>query len=98
MERVQAWHHLFGECAFVAGDAAPGALVAAGVRTRSYGEGAAGPGIVFLDEVSEALCGFVCEASQGGRERLLAVAGSRAALTRHGAWRLLRAGASDAFA
>ena len=74
-------------------------MAAGGLSMVPWGEDeAGGPGVVLFDEVSEGLCDFVREASQGGYGRVLAVGTSRAALASAQGWTLLRAGASDAFA
>ena len=57
-----------------------------------------GPAVVLFDEVSQALYDFVHELSRGGFERVLALAARDAVLVRDWSWRLLQAGASDAFA
>lgn len=99
MEKPQAWHHVFGQCTFAAEATPLDALTAAGVSTcplETYAPHDAG--IIFFDEINDPLCDFVCNVSCNGLERVLAVAGSREALARGGAWRLLRAGISDVFA
>jgi len=57
-----------------------------------------GPGILFFDELNQALIELLCEASCHGSERVLAISSSSVVLAGGGAWRLLRAGASDTYA
>jgi transcriptional regulator with GAF, ATPase, and Fis domain len=54
-----------------------------------------GPGIVFFDVITPELIEFLRVASDGGSERVLAVASHGNALGDHAAWALLEAGASD---
>jgi transcriptional regulator with GAF, ATPase, and Fis domain len=57
-----------------------------------------GSGVLFFDELNPELIELLRETSRNGLERVLAVSSSSAALAGDGAWRLLRAGASDVFA
>lgn len=58
---------------------------------------ARGPGVVFFTEVNEELLELLRQVCRGGLDRVLAVSSSSLVLAGGGAWRLLRAGASDAF-
>ena len=75
------------------------ALARERVRTHALASGeAAGPGILFFDEVNQPFCDLVRETSRNGQERVLTVAIPQTAVTGTGVWRLLRNGASDVFA
>ncbi|HEY7771494.1 sigma-54 factor interaction domain-containing protein, partial [Longimicrobium sp.] len=100
MPLPKVWQHVFGaipdspRCRELLG-----AMAAGGLSMVPWSEDeAGGPGVVLFDEVSEGLCDFVREASQGGYGRVLAVGTSGAAMANGQGWTLLRAGASDAFA
>jgi transcriptional regulator with GAF, ATPase, and Fis domain len=58
---------------------------------------ASGPGVLFFTEVTQELLDLLRQVSGNGLERVLAVSSSSDALASGGAWRLLQAGASDAF-
>ena len=74
-------------------------LARAGVTSTQFNfNPESGPGIVLFDEPSPLLCDFLRDASQKGRECVVAVATNRAALTSVVSWRLLQAGAADVFA
>ena len=57
-----------------------------------------GPGVLFFSEINQKLFELLQELSSNGLVRVLAVALSSLALASGGVWRLLQAGASDAFA
>lgn len=96
MSLRNVWHHFMKR-----GEATPeisirDTLARAGVGTASLNiSEPAGPGVVFFDQITPVLCGFLREASRGGR--VLAIAVSHSALIEGGAWQLLQAGASDVF-
>lgn len=72
------------------------ALSGVGIEIASpRGDDDPSPGIVFFDEISDSLIGFLQEASQGGVKRVLSVAMDKRNLAGEGAWSLLAAGASD---
>ncbi|HJV35735.1 sigma 54-interacting transcriptional regulator [Geomonas sp.] len=70
------------------------ALSAAGVTTYPLSDSGRGPGLLFFDEVTPALCQCTQELSESGRERVLAVALGQQP-TNSGIWSLMEAGASD---
>lgn len=75
------------------------ALVREGVNTHMLDlDDVSEPGILFFDQVDQALCDLVRQLSRNGLERVLAVAISHTALMGESAWRLLHSGASDVFA
>ncbi|MBO0799699.1 MAG: sigma 54-interacting transcriptional regulator, partial [Blastocatellia bacterium] len=96
MSLRNVWHHFMKQ-----GEATPEisireTLACAGVGTSSVNiSEPVGPGVVFFDQITPGLCGFLREASRGGR--VLAIAVSHSALAEGGAWQLLQAGASDVF-
>jgi transcriptional regulator with GAF, ATPase, and Fis domain len=93
---VPLWYHGFGAVEPFSADPLARGLAAAGLSPYPLGgETPRGPGIVVFGEVDDELCGFVREASGAGAERVLAVAAAPEALAAGGAWRLMRAGASD---
>jgi transcriptional regulator with GAF, ATPase, and Fis domain len=59
---------------------------------------ASGPGVLFFNEINQKLFELLRQLSCNGLVRVLAVALSSRALARGDVWRLLQAGASDAFA
>ena len=59
---------------------------------------ASGPGVLFFNEINQNLFELLRQLSSNGLVRVLAVALSSRALARGDVWRLLQAGASDAFA
>jgi transcriptional regulator with GAF, ATPase, and Fis domain len=75
------------------------ALRAAGIEITSADsrQVTEGPGILLFDRAGDAVCDVVHGLSEGGRERLVAIATRRSALPADQGWRLIRAGASDAF-
>src|SRR5262249_13845952 len=71
-------------------------LARAAVHTHSLDpDRPGGPGIVVFGESTPRLCEFLREVSNGGLDRVLALAISRVALEGDNSWRLLQAGASD---
>jgi hypothetical protein len=74
-------------------------LTQAGLRAHEYKSSQGnGPGVVFFEESSFELLDLLRETSRKGRERVLAISVSRAALEPAVIWRLLNAGAADVFA
>lgn len=73
------------------------ALTEAGINTiaQSPGTTRRHPVICFCDEFSFGVCERVKELSEGGVERVLAIASSDAPLSQSDTWQLLNAGASD---
>ena len=59
---------------------------------------AKGPGVLFFSEINQKLFELLNQVSNNGLVRVLAVALSSLTLAGGGVWRLLQAGASDAFA
>ena len=57
-----------------------------------------GAGLVLFDRIDAELCEALQRDSRGGFNRIIAVATTQEALGQGGAWRLLDAGAADAFA
>ena len=95
----RAWLHFHGTDGHRAARHAATALAAAGLQTRPLdGQAPTGPGLVFFDAVSDGLCDFLREASQDGRERVLAVATASTVLGTAACWHLLESGAADVFA
>jgi transcriptional regulator with GAF, ATPase, and Fis domain len=95
---TEAWLHFFGHHDAAISDGIATALAHTGMNTRELTptiEG--GWGILCFGEFSEGLCEILCEVSQHGMERVLAVAVSDAGLTHGHIWQLLHAGASDIF-
>jgi transcriptional regulator with GAF, ATPase, and Fis domain len=73
------------------------ALMEAGISTiaQSPASTRRRPMICFCDEINHGVCERVKELSNGGVERVLAIAPSNAALSHLDSWQLLHAGASD---
>jgi transcriptional regulator with GAF, ATPase, and Fis domain len=73
------------------------ALMEAGISTieQSSASNRRRPMICFCDEINHSVCERVKELSNGGVERVLAIAPSNAALSHLDSWQLLHAGASD---
>jgi len=69
-----------------------------GATTVARDGGRQPPMLVLFDALTADVLGVVAESSRDGRDRTLAVATTRRGLGESGAWALLRAGASDAFA
>jgi len=83
----------------IAQDPIQRALTAVGIDcTLLRGDAASGPGLVFFDAVSPALCDVLRESSGGGLHRVLAVAVTVPVLEGGQSWPLLAAGASDVLA
>jgi transcriptional regulator with GAF, ATPase, and Fis domain len=98
----KVWYHfLMHSDAFPEG-AVIEALTGAGLHLYPRASGSVvardSPGILFFDELDAEVYDFLREASGAGVERVMAVTFNRAVLAGGGAWRVLRAGASDAFA
>jgi transcriptional regulator with GAF, ATPase, and Fis domain len=91
-----AWCVEFGRDRLQGGGPEVEALRRAGLSVHSREPGASGPGLVFFDEVSDALCAFLGEATRTGDARVLAVA--RAGSPPSAGWRLVHAGAADVLA
>jgi transcriptional regulator with GAF, ATPase, and Fis domain len=93
---IEAWLHFFGHHEASIRDGLTSALACTGLKTRELAPTTeAGWGILRFGEFSDGLCEVLCEVSQRGMERVLAVAESDAGLTHEHIWRLLQAGASD---
>jgi transcriptional regulator with GAF, ATPase, and Fis domain len=94
---TKVWYHFFGQGKSHGSDAIITALASTQLEpdVLSSSELALGAGILFFAENSPALGNFVRKVSCDGRERVLIVATSRAALNGNAAWSLLKAGASD---
>ncbi len=74
------------------------ALREEGLAAERYTSGAHGVGVVAFDEVSQELCGLIRERSGNGLECVIAIAPASRAPVGAAIWRVLEAGASDAFA
>jgi transcriptional regulator with GAF, ATPase, and Fis domain len=96
---LRLWFHCFDTGTPFSADPCAGELARAGLSPVPLdGDGPEGAGIVRFRQVSDGLCDWVREASRGGAHRVLALAGSRAALAGGAGWRLLEAGAADVLA
>lgn len=107
MSAVRVWY-----CSYIQGDSGPSeacppdrqarlieSLRQEGLNLSSLDHCSPGvPGVVFFDAIDQSLCDFLREVSRNGSERVLAIAVPHATLDSRDAWRLLEAGASDAFA
>src|SRR5262245_65383339 len=99
MAETRAWLVFLGPGEHPSAGVVVDTLARAGVSTRPFDPAVpTGPGIVFFTEVTAGLTEFLRGASQGGRERILAVAAAPAALPTSTAWALLRDGAADVLA
>jgi transcriptional regulator with GAF, ATPase, and Fis domain len=75
------------------------ALGKAGLALQDFDhDTAGGAGLLFFNEVTQALCNLLREVSHHGLERVLAIAVSHSVLSSNNAWRLCQAGASDVLA
>ena len=93
---TSAWCHFTEQINKATQKAITGALQEAGITpVAAGGRTTSGPGLVFVSDVNEEICGFLRDASRGGLERVLAVALSRSVGAGGGVWRLVQAGASD---
>ena len=93
---TETWLHFFGQHDASIRDSVSRALIQTGMKTHGLGPTTeTGWGILCFRECSDQLCEFLGEVSQGGMERVLAVAVSDARLTHAHIWQLLQAGASD---
>ena len=96
---MDIWCRFFSVTNVLAEKEVIAALTAAGLNVVALDPNAVGgPGVLFFNQLTQELMEFLREASRHGLERVLAISSSSAALTGGGAWRLLRAGASDVFA
>jgi transcriptional regulator with GAF, ATPase, and Fis domain len=95
----RVWHQFLGVGELRPSEAVLDALLRAGVVTYALDlDLPRGPGVLFFTAVTDQLCSYLREVSHGGRERVLAVALTPAALAGDRPWRLLRSGASDVVA
>lgn len=93
---TEAWLHFFGQHDGSIRDGLASALAYTGMKTRDLAPTTeAGWGILCFGEFSDDLCEVLCEVSQRGMERVLAVTVSDAGLAHEHIWQLLHAGASD---
>jgi transcriptional regulator with GAF, ATPase, and Fis domain len=95
------WCHILADGNAAETYAIIAALRAAGIDVAPPSDAAkasGGPGILLFSQTGEHVCNAAHELTDGGRQRLLAVATRPSELANDAAWRLLRAGASDAFA
>jgi transcriptional regulator with GAF, ATPase, and Fis domain len=90
----EPWLHFWGPKDAQAGGLIRASLAATGIDASAP----SGDGIVCFSDIDQDLFEFLREASHNGGERVLAIAGSAAAVDGSEAWDLLRAGASDVFA
>jgi transcriptional regulator with GAF, ATPase, and Fis domain len=96
----RVWCHVLADSNAAETHAIVAALRAAGIDITSPEAGAlsGGPGILLFQRPTEHVSDAVHELTQGGRERLVAIATKASALPNDQAWRLICAGASDTFA
>ena len=99
MATMNIWCHFTSGTNGLQEKAVIAALTAAGLSVAVLNPNeAGGPGVVFFNELNQELIELLRQTSRNGLERVLAISSSSAALAGGGAWRLLRAGASDVFA
>ena len=92
------WVAALGPSAVAIRDDVVRALWAQGVDAGAAADDPVGPGVVLFDEVSTELVRLVRDRSNGGLHCVITVNAAPAALGDGTLWRLLDAGASDAFA
>jgi transcriptional regulator with GAF, ATPase, and Fis domain len=96
---LRIWHHVFGDAGGAEVDEILSLLADAGIEATPLDIDAPhGSGVVIFRRVCPELRELLREVSAGGRERVLLIALSRAALGGSSAWALLQAGASDVMA
>jgi hypothetical protein len=92
----EPWIHFWGNESTAARQSILAALEATGTTARGLeGDAPAGDGIVCFTTIDDELCDFLREVSRDRRQRIVAVPLAGSAGSAHGAWRLLRTGASD---
>lgn len=93
---IEGWYHAIGLASGAVVKTLAESLGRMGITLHALGGDATeGPGILLFNEVNRHLSEVLYRTSRSGKERVLAIAASGAALPNPGTWQLLQAGAAD---